>query len=604
MTAVKDATVQLHTGPTESVSGGVSGRAELDEMSERRPAPRDRASWAITALASALFVLLCWRQSEVFMVWDEETMVHSAPAPRVLAGELGRDGRPRLEASCADPTAPRFVLSSGRPRLAVCAAGRRWPLMIAPYFSGVFYWPFGLLAPLHHDDAFALRKLASLLGLASLLLTGRLVARLTNARTGALVALALGVSPTFVFLHAVLVHFETLPWLCLVAALLVLTRDGARPPSTRRLAAGGALLGLSVLANLKTVVLLAPLALVAWRLGPRGWFAPQPKRWAAAGAAGLLPLLPMFVVYALPAQGYGDRSEGWTGTLLRHLAEPQRLVPSARDMILWWSNVGYYFRAFVARAPFNAVALAVASLAAVFALVGATRALRRREGDAVVAACGAWLASYVLMVALLYEEFPANYTPLHAVFGVAVGVFAASAGRWVASRAGAWAALPVAVALIAPFGWSAAQTIDAARNFRLRTNVRTERALVAFLRARSSPGFTVLTVDARLAGVVDSISGGAVRTTQAHNYFQRCDPRARNANAQACLDLRWRALLGASGAPLRAVIPLDATRWGSGQLSLEPSMLRAARALGRAVTLEATFDTAGGHPALALYRVE
>lgn len=566
--------------------------------------PRDRVSWAITALASTLFVLLCWRQSEVFMVWDEEIMVHSAPAPRVLEGELGGDGRPRLEPSCADRAAPRFVLSSGRPRLAVCAAGRRWPLMIAPYFSGVFYWPFGLLAPLHHDDAFALRKLTLLLGLASLLLTGRLVARLTDARTGALVALALGVSPTFVFLHAVLVHFETLPWLCLVGALWVLTVDGARAPSTRRLATGAALLGLSVLANLKTVVLLAPLAVVAWRLGPREWLAPRPRRWGAVVAAGLLPLLPMFVAYALPAQGYGDRSEGWTGTLLRHLAEPQRLVPSARDMIIWWSNVGYYFQAFVARAPFNPLALAVASLAAVFTLGGAARTLRRREGDAVAAACGAWLASYVLMVALLYEEFPANYTPLHAVFGVAVGVFASRAGTRVASRAGAWAALPVALALIAPFGLSTAQSIDTARGFRLRTNVRTERALVAFLRARSTPEVTVLTVDARLAGVVDSISRGAVRTTQAHNYFQRCDPRARNAGAQACLDLRWRALLGASGAPLRAVIPLDASRWGSGQLSLEPSMLRAARALGRVASREATFDTAGGLPALALYRIE
>ncbi len=556
-------------------------------------------SWVVFAVAVALYVALAWRQSDAFMVWDEETMVHSVPAPRVLAAEPGPGGRPRLERSCAGPGAPAFVLSSGRPRLGICARGRLWPLMIAPYFSGVFYWPFGLLAPLHHDNVFALRKLTLFMGAASLLLTFLLVRRLADHRVAALVALAVGVSPCFVFLHAVLVHFETLPWALLVAALLVLS--GAA--STRRLAAGGLLLGLAVLANLKTVVLIAPLAAVAWRLRARGRRVGLAQGAAAAGAA-LLPLVPMVVVYLLPAQGYGDKSTNWADSLASHLLEPERIVPSTRDMVLWWSNVAYYFRGFVAHARLNVVALALASAALAFVLFDAARTLRRGAGDAVTAACGACLASYAVMVALLYDEFPANYTPLHAAFGVTFGVAAARASAWLSHRLGRpSAALPIAVLLIAPFVWSSAQTIRTSREFHLRTNATTERALVAFLRAHPDAGASVVTVDARLAGVVDSLSDGAVVTTQAQNYFQGCNPRARNPNAQACLRGRWTALLSAATGPLRVVMPLDVERWHSNQVSLAPSMLQSARELGRRTAVERTFDTAGGLPAIALYRV-
>lgn len=556
------------------------------------------------AFALALYVALAWWQSDAFMVWDEETMVHSVPAPRVLAGAPGPDGRPRLEPSCAGPGAPTFVLSSGRPRLGVCGGGRLWPLMIAPYFSGVFYWPFGLLAPLHHDNVFVLRKFTLWLGAVSLVLTYLLVARHAGRQTAAIVALALGASPCFVFLHAVLVHFETLPWALLTAAMLVLSGAGPRAPSTRRLVAGALLLGLSVLANLKTVVIIAPLAAVAWRLGPRGRWV-HPAQWVWVAAAALLPLAPMVVVYLLPSQGYGDKSTGWTDALASHLLQPQRIGPSARDMVMWWSNVAYYFRGFVAHARLNVAALALASAALAFVLVDAARTLRRGAGDAVTAACGACLAAYVVMVALLYDEFPANYTPLHAVFGVTLGVASARVASLLARRVGRPSlALPLAAALVAPFACSSAQTVATSREFYLRTNARTERALVAFLRAHPGPPrVAVVTVDARMAGVVDSLSDGAVVTTQAQNYFQQCRPRLHNPGAQACLRTRWSGLLSALGGPTRVVIPLDAERWHSGQVSFEPSLLQTARELGYDATIERTFGTAGGLPALALYRV-
>ena len=563
------------------------------------PSPSSsRASVAVLALALAAFVALAWWQSDAFMVWDEETMVHSVPAPRVLATASGPDAPPRFEPSCAGPHAPTFVLSSGRPRLGLCARGRLWPLMIAPYFTGVFYWPFGLLAPLHHDNVLVLRKLALLLGVASLLLTHRLVRRFADTRTAAIVALATAVSPCFVFLHAVLVHFETLPWLWVAAALLVL----AAPPTPRRLAAGALLLGLAVLANLKTVVLLGPLAAVAWRLGARP---PRLRasQWAAVLAAGLLPLLPMVVTYLLPSQGYGDKSSGWASALLAHLLYPERLLPSARDMVLWCSNIAYYFRGFVAHARLNVAALVLAALATAYVVADAARTLYRREGDVVTAACGAVLVAYVLMVALLYDDFPANYTPLHAVLGVSLGLAAARVHR-LAARVHRLAALPVVVALLAPFAWSSAQTVRTSREFFLRTNLRTERALVAHLRANPDPRADVLVVDPRLAGVVESLSDGAVPTIQGGNYLQGCRAREGNtADAQACLQGRWRALLPLTGRAWRVMIPLDAARWHSQQVSLEPSLLVAARALGYNLERERVFDTAGSLPALALYRV-
>ena len=556
------------------------------------------------ALAAALFVVLAWRQSDAFMVWDEEVMVHSMRAPAVLASEPGPRGAPRMEPSCADATAPRFVLSSGRPRLGMCARGRLWPLMIAPYFSGIFYWPFGLLARWHHDDVLVLRKLALSLGVLSLGLTYALVRRLAGTRTAAVVALALAVSPSFVFLHAVLVHFETLPWALLCAAGLALTGGGSPAPSMRRLAAAGALLGLSVLANLKTVVLLGPLALVAWRLRPPTQTPRlRASQRAALAVAGLAPLVPMVVVYLLPANGYGDKSSGWARTLAAHLSQPGRLVPSVRDMVLWWSNVGYYFRGFVAHPRMVPAALVVAVAALVFALADGARTLLRREGDAITAACGATLAAYALMVALLYEEFPANYTPLHAVFGVTLGVFAARAGdaatRLARSR---WAGAAVVALLLAPFAASTQQLVETSRAFQLRTNLVTVRAVVAYLRAH--PGPAVMTVDPRLAGVLDATSRGAVRTVQAHNFVQACRPREGNADAARCLAERWPALLAMGTGTWRVVLPRDAARWHSGQLDLGPSLEAAARAMGREAVVEQTFVTAGGLPAVALYRVD
>ncbi len=564
-----------------------------------------RASWVVLALALVAYLGLAWRQSDAFMAWDEETMVHSVAAPRVLAGRPGPDGRPRLEPSCADAHAPTFVLSSGRPRLGVCAAGRLWPLMIAPYFSGVFYWPFGLLAPLHHDNVFVLRKFTLLMGALTLALTFLLVRRLAGRRAAALAAVATAVSPCFVLTHSILVHFETLPWMWLTAAMLVLAgrSPSDAPPSSRRLTLGGFLVGLAVLANLKTVALIAPLALVAWRLDPR-WRQLPLRRWITTAAAAALPLLPMVIVYLLPSGDYGDKSQGWSRSLVAHLLQPQRLVPSTRDLLLWWSNVAYYFRDFVASAPLNVAALAVAVGALAFALRDAARTLWRREGDAVTAACGASLASYVAMVALLYESFPVNYTPLHTVFGVTLAVAVDRASQAVARRASRPSlALPLALVALAPFFHNTVQTTEASRGFRLRTNPITERALVAYLRAHPAPGARIVTVDDRMAGVVDSLSDGELTTTQAGGYFRSCDPHTSNPRAQECLYERWRALLSATPGPLRVVMPLDVLTWRSGYVSLAPSLQRAARELGREVAVEREFVTAGGLPAVALHRI-
>lgn len=564
-----------------------------------------RASRALLALALLAYLTLAWRQGDAFMVWDEEIMVHSVVSPRVLAAQPGPDGLPRFEPFCGDRASPTFVLSSGRPRLAVCARGRLWPLMIAPYFCGVFYWPFGLLAPLHHDNVYVLRKITMLMGAATLALTFVLVRRLATRRAATVAAVAMAVSPCFVITHSILVHFETLPWLWLTAAMLVLAGPARSesPLSARRLAAGGALLGLTLLTNLKCLAFLGPLAVVAWRLDPR-WRRLPRRHWAVIAAAVAIPLLPVVVVYLLPSDGYADRSQGWWRTLLAHVLQPQRFVPATRDLLLWWSNVAYYFRDFVGVSRINPASLALASAALVFAVFDAARTLWRRDGDVVMAACGVWLAAYLGMVALLYDSFPANYAPLHTVFAV---TFALAALRAAQPLARAWnrpgAALALSLLSLAPLAWNTAQTIDASRDFRLRTNPMVVRALLAHLRATPSPDATLVTVDDRMAGVIDSLSDGELTTTRAGGYFRSCDPYTRNPRAQSCLYGRWRALLAARPGPLRVVIPLDMLRWQSGYVSLAPSLERAARDAGRALVVERSFVTAGGLPALALHGV-
>src|SRR3954469_23527425 len=113
---------------------------EPSHVPPRPPSPRLAQVSLLAALL--LFAGLGLWQSRTFMVWSEEMIVHSMPAAQVLQPEPDAAGAPRLEPSCLGPSAPWIVRSASRPTLNLCAGGRAWSILIAPYFSGYFYWPF------------------------------------------------------------------------------------------------------------------------------------------------------------------------------------------------------------------------------------------------------------------------------------------------------------------------------------------------------------------------------------------------------------------------------------------------------------------------------
>jgi hypothetical protein len=350
----------------------LANRAErIASMSASKPSPAPAGRfivWACLAAALLLFAGLGFWQSRTFMVWEEETMVYSAPGARVFGPEVGPDGQPWLEPSCADPGAPRLVLSASRPRLSACFAGRSWPLMIAPYFAGFFYWPFSLLAPLHHDNVLSLRVLAMSLGAISILLTYRVVSRLADRRSALLAALVTATTPCFIVSHATLVHFETMPWIWMMAAMLCFLRcrglaPGApesEPIPTSMVVLGSFFVGLAMVANFKAVFMIAPLFALALRLGVQIRRVSK-QQWLLLGLAMIVALIPMIGVNLAPSGGYGDKSGNSLRALLQHILEPGRVLFAIRDLLLLWSNVAFYFGQFTGVTKLNWLSASVAA---------------------------------------------------------------------------------------------------------------------------------------------------------------------------------------------------------------------------------------------------
>jgi hypothetical protein len=583
-----------------------------------RSAPLARASLFAALL---LFVGLGVWQSRTFMVWSEEMIVHSMPAARVVQQEPDAAGSPQLEPSCVGPNAPLIVRSASRPTLNLCAGGRAWSIMIAPYFSGYLYWPFALLAPLHHDDAFTLRLLGMLLGVASIVVTWAAVRRLAGDFAAGITAILTAVMPCFLLVHATLEHFETLPWIWMIAAALCFlgcpglapAEPAGSPPRgddipTRRLVLGALFLGLAIASNLKSVVIIGGLGALALRLGVR--LRPITRaQWARMSLALVVPLLPMIALSFAPDNGYTDKSSGWTHTLAAHLFDPRWVLSSVRGLVLLWADVAYYFGDFIdaPRLHFAAVGIAVAALG--FVLVDTARTVIRGRGCAVTASCGVCVLAFTGMVTLLYDHFPSNFTPLHTVYAASVGMGATRLARWIALKTRAsWIPVAVAAAAIVPFAWSSADMIRSMADIRLHTNADAERALSGYLAERASEQTEqtpVFTADVMLAGVLDSLSDGSLSTLRAHELFNVCRPQVRNPDAPACVEDRWRRLLPfVVKRSARFVAPTDWSTWGSGHISYVPGLENAARALGYRVTLERTFATRRGVAVLSLYRIE
>jgi hypothetical protein len=577
-------------------------------------------SRAVLALALAVFAALGLAMSRRMMVFSEEFIILPAPSRRVLAPRPGPDGRPREEPSCRDAPPRRLLLSGERPTLSLCVGARRFPVMAAPQFAGLFLWPLELLRPLHRDDPFAVRALLLPLGALAIALGYRLTARLGGRRLAALGALGTAVSPCFVSLTAIVQQFETLPWIFLLASLLALTgcpelappREGAAPaegpPSTARLVAGALCAGLAVLANVKALFCLAPLAALALRLGARPG-AVRPRQRAAMAAVALGALLPMAAPFALdPSMGWAQGKGGdWRRDLAANLLRPTKALEAARDLVLMWSDFGSYL---VGARP-SLPSLLVAGAAFAFVLADTARTLARRRGCPVTAGCGVIMLAYLAVVTLLYAEFPANYTPLHGVYGLALGCAAHRLAGWLQARRipPAAAALLAAAAVTGPFAASTVGSIRAFAEIPFVTNSRAERDLVRYLEAHPEPGSVTVTMNLLLGGVPDALSRGRVETVQAHRWFGVCERGESRADPAECLRGRWAALLrDRPGVRVtRVVVPasLAFVRRPPALLRAQVAQLeRAARELGLALRLERTFSTPAGAPAARLYRLE
>jgi hypothetical protein len=183
---------------------------------------------------------------------------------------------------------------------------------------------------------------------------------------------------------------------------------------------------------------------------------------------------------------------------------------------------------------------------------------------------------------------------------------AARLGGAIAERTKArWPAVAIAAVAVLPFASSAVGMIRGMADIRVHTNADAERALTAYLIERQAEHVPVITGDLIGAGVLDSLSDGAVRTLRAHEFFSACQPMARNPEAPACLRQRWRTLLPfAVKTSARFVAPTDWSRWGSGHIGFVPSLVQAAADLGYRVTRERSFATRRGLDALDLYRID
>lgn len=581
-----------------------------------------KRNWARLSLllSMAVFLGLAAWCSAVIGTWHEETSVYPNAGYRIL-----QEGEPpTLEPSCRDAGGPRLLTSRERPFVSLCFRGRGYPVMVSSYLAGSPYWPAEIARPLHRDDVFALRRIGLLFGLFGLWTTFTLVRRFSDDTVAAAAALFCAVCGPFVYAHALLAHYETLPWLALSGSILCLLQSGAlgidrtsRSPSTGWLVAAAALVGLSFSANLKAAFLIGPLAALAvWlRLRP---VSVRPQQALLCLLAFAVPLWPFAVLFVVDPHGsFGDQVHSrlsilhrlGSGVFRKLLAEPSNLV-------MYWTDVGAYGDVVAGtKATPNWLTLFIGASSLLYSLVCMAKLLHARSrfaGDRVAAISGALIGPYVLVVTLLYDQQPeANYAPLYAIFGAATGATVVSAARWAAEPLRASRRhLTIAFVAIAAasFAYNVVRRGSPAESLPIAVNSSAQRALANHLHDHIDPDTTLLTATYNLAGTLESLGHGELSPVQAHRYLLTCEDRDHRGDRaiEMCMQQRWSVLLSEPGyARLRVVVPHspDMTDERHAPL-LIPTLKHAAASLGRTVTLERSFTTGRGTPVLDLLRVE
>lgn len=558
----------------------------------------------------AVFLSVGWWVAGLLPVGHEEISCFPNRAAQVLV-ETDRDGLV-AEPSCASGDAV-LVASGARPELSLCAGGLSLPLIVTSYASGVPYWHALASWPLHGGDAFAMRRWNLFAGLISLVLAYLLALRFTADRSIArATVVVLCVSPGFLLLHSMLFQYETTPWMLLAGAVLVATgsrRSDDEPPSGRRMAVAGGLVGLAFMTNIKALFTLTIIVLVAWRAGALR----RPGRAAWVAALKAAAVGPALLLLANVLQG-GASFKQQTANRLSYLLQPvsaAELMAEAINLVRFASDTASYSLGDWRPAGWAGLLAAVLfALALLHALIAGLRFLVRGGRSPLLAGCGLAVAAFFVISLKLYDQQPpANYAPLYVVFGLtlALGLGALAAAL---ARTGlrAFSSPSRTVLVGATFcalllGAGTVQRVRSLGALPFSFNAHAERALTDYLLANPRPELKLHTTNYNLAGVPDSLGRGELvsrRLDRPLRCYRRDEAQA------ACLRKKWLMILQSPGiVPTRLVLSdVDTLTDEHDGAVLQAALESAASETGHVVTREAAFTNAEGRRALLLLQVD
>lgn len=590
-----------------------------ETMSPPSPGSRTRlAARLILAAAIALHVVGGWLRIPSIGTNHEE--LASAPsASRAVVSVSRADGTIQWEPHCsvlapegaesgAGPESRRFGLirSEVRPKLSLCVAGMRLPVMVESNFSGFSGWPWALSWPLHHGEVWAMRRLNLALGGLALLLGYLLCSRLRDEQTAATVAIVTAGTSSFALPTTLLYHAEFTPWMLLVMAMLVLGPSPLRR-EPRRVVAAGALTGLAFVVNVKTAFLVAPLAglVVARR---RDWLrAIGARTLALAALAAAFASLPWWI-YSLtdPTDGVANQVM-WRLAALTRRASPEGLALEFLNQMRFAADIGAYA---VGR-PVHPVLGALAAAASAWAWYNLARWLVRRPADRIGVLAGAMTLVYLFVSLLLYQQQPgANYTPLYAVFGMVFGGAIAALSRRVCALLGTAAAsrwLVLATVLAAGLAAGSAAATRAAlsslRSAQAPINTRAQAELREWLEG-APEGTTVVTTSYFWAGVPASLGRGRHLEVLTHGAFAPCYYASSVTAADSCLESAVDDVVRLVGTEAVFLLPAVGTRFDEPHAArLLPALERTLTERGLGLHREAVFGTSEGEPVLIAFRV-
>lgn len=478
--------------------------------------------------------------------------------------------------------------------------------MITSYASGLPYWPTELLAPLHHHDIFLLRQFGLLLGILEIVAAFFLVRRLVNEISAVCCALMLGCHSAFLYTHTITTYYEAVPWFALtVGALGWLRWSNVNSAKARLWATLSVGLGLTIafLANIKTILVVAPLGVLALR-NIRQW--PKIRVWQgllvfACVLIAFIPLVSFGIID--PSGGLSQQFSSRSSNLLSRFGL-QTVILEFYSTLIFGTDMGFYGDMVTGRAmtPWWPP-LVIMALALIYPTYALAKNLRNGEGSFFAAICAAEIWTFLFVSAFLYGQFPsANYAPVNPAFPLCIGL---SLGV-LAKRLQPKFLVPLVMTTMSVFGWNLVRRGDYRRYYDTSINAAAEQEAARFLREHHNDGAAVLTATYNLAGVFESLGAGIVHPIQTEPFISR-ECVANDKVDTDCLEKHWDKLFSehALPRPWRIVLPAVFSRVDEpASPAMEHALRNAAALRGISVQTEAEFSTWSGAKVLRIVRIE